>query len=198
VDDSSYELTLVTGPTVEPVTLALAKKNCRVDYSDEDSLFAIWIPAARKLLEELTETRFVNQTWRLALEDWPDEAIEIPIEPVSSVSSVKYYAMDGTLTTMTAGTHYLTWLNHKPPLVYPPSLSTWPTLYLDRKDRIQVEFVAGMGADAAAVSEIAKAAILQVIGYWAENRGDEDAPEKFGLPPGAIRLIRHLGVGGYR
>lgn len=197
MDSQAYELTLVTPPAVEPVTAAEAKLHAKADLDDEDSLFAIWVPAARKMLEDSCSIRLVTQTLKLVLSDWPCDAITLPVEPVSSVSSVKYRDADDVLTTLTAGTDYLTWLKRRPPIVYLGPYASWPSLRMGRRDAIEVEFVAGYGG-ADDVPEYAKAAILMAVAYWYENRGDEEDPSKLGLPQGVYRLMRLLDAGGYR
>src|SRR5262249_47569829 len=130
---------------------------------------------------------------------WPvDGQLRLPVGPVSAVGFVKYYDAGGTLQTLAAGTDYQTWLDYRPPLILPAPQKFWPVVQFGRVPTVQVQFTAGYGANAAAVTELAKQAILLCTNYWATNRGDEDAPEKIGLPPGAVRLIRLLTTQGYR
>ncbi len=194
-----YSLELVTPAAVEPVDLETVKLHCRVGHDGDDALFTSWLTAARELIEEEASVRLVNSTWRMSLHDWPCEGvIEFPIGPVQSVSSLKYLAINGTLTTLVADTDYLTALGRRPPIVYPAPLAYWPGLASGRLDAVRVEFVAGFGAAASDVPEKAKAAILLTVGYWDANRGDAEDATKLGLPPGALRLIRNLNTGGYR
>jgi uncharacterized phiE125 gp8 family phage protein len=195
-----FSLVTTTPPAVEPVDSTLAKKQCRIDYADEDTLFAVWIPAARKLVEAEAATALVNQTLLMQLPSWPlDGQVRLPVGPVSAVGFVKYYDAGGTLQTLAAGTDYQTWLDYRPPLVLPAPQKYWPVVQFARVPAVQVQFVAGYGPDATAVPETAKQAILMTIAYWAANRGDEEAPGKFGLSEGAVRLIeRHLSTKGYR
>lgn len=217
----TYSLEVTAAPATEPVTVASAKLHCRVDWADEDTLFDVWVPAARKLAEDYGRRRFVTQTLRLTQggwytgpAEWPDgiagvartgilaadlsRAIRLPVEPVQSVSAVQYYATDGTLTTVDAA-DYQTWLAHSPPLVLPAPGESWPDMESGRVGAVRVTFVAGYGV-AAAVPADAKAAILLTVGYWYRNRGDGKDPGSvmaLGLPPGAERLLRHLCTGAY-
>jgi uncharacterized phiE125 gp8 family phage protein len=194
-----YELSLVTAPVEEPVTVAEAKVHCRVSHDADDALYAVWIGAARRLIEEEAGVRLVNQTWRLSLDDWPAGGeIKIPIGPVVSVSTLKYLDDDATLTTLVADTDYLTALGRRPPVVYCHPDESWPSVAVGRLDAVRLEFVAGYGASAASVPETAKNAILLTVGYWDSNRGDDEDPAKLGLPPGVLRLIRLLDRGSYR
>ena len=196
-----FSLLTVSGPVAEPVDVETAKRQTRIDYADEDSLYAIWIPAARQLVEREAATVMVRQTLQLALPMWPaDGRVQLPVGPVTAVNSVKYYAPtatgNGTLTTLVEGTDYLTWVEYRPPFVYPAPGHYWPVVQFGRVPAVLVEFVAGY--DAASVPQMMKQAVLMVVAYWARNRGDVDAPEQMGIPAGARRLIRNLSDIGYR
>ncbi len=193
-----YELTTTVEPAEEPVTVAAAKLNARVDHAEDDSLWAFWVAAARRLTERETGRRWVTQTCRLVLPAWPaDGLIRLPVSPVQSVTSVKYYDAAGVQRTLTADTDYRAWLGRERPLVYPPAPAYWPDLYDGRLDRIEVVFVAGYGA-AAAVPAEAKAAVLLCAGFWNENRGDAgESATALGLPAGARRLLQSLDARGY-
>lgn len=196
-----YELTTTVEPAEEPVTTVAAKLNARVDHAEEDSLWAFWVAAARRLTERETGRRWVTQTCRLVLPWWPaDSLIRLPVTPVQSVTSVKYYDVTGVQRTLTANADYRTWLGRERPLVYPPAPAYWPDLHDGRLDRVEVVFVAGYGT-ASAVPAEAKAAVLLACAFWNENRGDETrtalAPGDVGLPHGAKRILQSLDARGY-
>lgn len=195
-----YSLTLVTPPAVEPVTLEAVKKHCRISHDDDDDLFTIWVTAARQLIETETNCRLIEQTWRLSLKDWPSDCgwIELPLQPVISVETLKYLDSNSTLQTLVVDTDYLLDIGRKPSVIYSTPGTYFPAAKAGRTDSVRVEFTVGYGDEAADVPELAKAAILLTVGYWDANRGDEEDPTKFGLPPGAIRLLNLLDIRGYR
>jgi hypothetical protein len=222
-----YGLSVITPPAEEPVSLDRAKAHLRVDHDAEDELIAGWVAAARGLTETHTSRRWIEQGLRLTFADWPDGgggswvqnyiarttglaaagiagAIGLPVEPVISIDAVKYYGLDGTLATLTAGTQYQTWLDHSPPLVAPAPLTLWPVAQVGRLAAVQVEFTAGYG-DSDDVPEQAKAAILLCLAFWYENRGDgadptvmSGLPQILGMPWAAKRLLDSLSTGGYQ
>lgn len=218
----SYSISLVTGPTVEPVTLTEAKVHCRIGHDADDALFAIWIEAARQLIETETSCRLIDQTWRLQYTDFPrgqlpgiagqwqtsgprlnqwpaDGWIEIPVQPVSAVTLFKYLDTAGTLQTLTEGTDFLTAFGRAPAAVYRhPDRYSWPQTATGRLDAVTLEFTAGYGAAASDVPALAKNAILLTVGYWDANRGDAENPMGLGLPPGARRLLDRLDNREYR
>src|SRR5215469_16680870 len=62
---------LVTPPAVEPVLLADAKGQARIDTTDDDTLVTNLITGARQWAERYTGRAFITQTWQMALDLWP-------------------------------------------------------------------------------------------------------------------------------
>ena len=192
-----FSVETIAQPASELVSLADAKKQARIDYADDDSLFDVWRIAARKLVEREAATCFVPQTLRLSLPCWPgDGQLRLPIGPAIAVTLFKYYDSGGTLTALIDGVDYQTWLAYRPPLVVPYVQKFWPVIQFGKVPAIVLEYTAGT-ADPSELA-LARAATLMAIGYWSANRGDEEAPMKFGLPEGCLRLIRMLSTVGYR
>jgi uncharacterized phiE125 gp8 family phage protein len=213
-------------PDEEPVSLPQAKTHCRVEHDADNAFLAELVKAARELTEATAERRWVTQTVKVAFGGFPgwdgaypfpgvpaawvpggaaggptDNAIRLPVGPLQTLTAVRYYATDGTLTTL-AGCD--TWLDHVPPLIGPPLGSYWPGTQAGKMRAVEVEAVAGYGA-AAAVPRLAKQAVLLTVGYWYEHRGDDRDPNavaaisaELGLPPGALRLIDLLRTKEYR
>jgi hypothetical protein len=66
-------LTIITAPTVEPVTVAEAKEhlNIAAGVTADDSLLASYIKAARRHGENITRRAFVSTTFELVLDEFP-------------------------------------------------------------------------------------------------------------------------------
>ena len=62
----------ITAPATEPIDLATAKLHCRVDGTDEDTLIAALIVAAREQAEHETGRALVTQTWEQVHDAFPD------------------------------------------------------------------------------------------------------------------------------
>ena len=71
---------LLTPPAVEPVGLNEAKAYLGVLDSAEDNLISNLITAARQAVEQYCGRVLINQSWRLTLDTWPQEAIVNGIE----------------------------------------------------------------------------------------------------------------------
>src|SRR5512139_4185185 len=80
--EANMGVKLITAPTSEPVSLAEAKSQCRVDISTDDDYISNLIVAAREWCELHDWRVYMPQTWELYLDNWPSAApIEIPKPP---------------------------------------------------------------------------------------------------------------------
>lgn len=150
---------LVTAPASEPVSTAEAKTHLRQGISDDDNYIAALIVAARLYCEEYTQRAFVDQTWRVKLDDFPaseSESICLPRPPLSSVTSVQYVDTDGDSQTWDAA-NYTADTDAFKGRVYTVYNGDWPDTQ-DHKQVVTITYVAGFGA-ASDVPETIKAAI---------------------------------------
>jgi uncharacterized phiE125 gp8 family phage protein len=160
---------LVTPPTAEPVTLAEAKAQCRVDGSDSDTYIEMLITAAREWCELHDWRAYMPQTWELILDAWPSRgAIEIPKPPLQSVASIKYTNRSGVEATLDSGV-YLVDTYSEPGWVVLKNDKAWPMVTLREINGVVVRFTGGY-ASAADVPARIKQAILLLVGHWYENR----------------------------
>lgn len=191
-----YAAKLLTAPASEPVTLSEAKRHANVVASDDDTYITNLIVAARELVEQDTSRALINQTWEIELDDWWTDALELPRQPLASVTSVKYYDANDVLQTVTA-TNYHVDTRREPGVIWWDEDYTLPTLS-DRPNPVLVTYVAGYGSAASSVPARAKQAILLLVGHWYRNRETEVvgtiATE---IAQGYRRLIRSLCVGVY-
>lgn len=164
-------LTVITPPEEEPVSVATAKAHLRVDYSTDDALIATYLKAARELCEGLARRAFVTQSLRLVLDDFPSNYIlKLPRPPLQSVEAVTYLDADGvehdwTDFTFDAGS--------EPGRVIFNSL---PNASLQESGAVAVEFTAGYES-AADMPNIFVMAILQTVANWYELREMGDVPK---------------------
>lgn len=107
-----------TDVTTEPVSISEVKSFCRISTSADDTLLATLVTACRKTLENYTGKALASQVvyTSLTLEELNrriDENLEggfkLPLQPVSSVDSVKVIDYEGTETELTEGTDYYVW-----------------------------------------------------------------------------------------
>jgi uncharacterized phiE125 gp8 family phage protein len=181
-------LTLVTPPSVEPVTLAEAKAHLKVDTADDDALITALIAAARARAEWHTGRALITQVWTLHLDAWPEDGIiEIPLPPLQSVTSVTTYARDDTAATMSPSLYVVDWASAPGRLVL---RSCAPPANLRCVNGVAVAFTAGYGDAASAVPDLLKEAIRELIAFLYENRGEAPAE----LPLDCLALLAPFRV----
>lgn len=162
-------LKLVTPPATEPISLAEAKAQLRVDGSTEDTFITSLIIAAREHCEGFQKRAYITQTYDLWLDNWPRYGyITIPRPPLQSVTYVKYYGTDDTEYTFATADYFVD-DKSDPGRVSLGYSKIWPTTTLRPANAVAVRFVAGYG-NASSVPQKVKQAMLLLIAYWFDNR----------------------------
>jgi len=161
-------LKLITAATLNAVSLAEAKLQCRVDLSDEDSLITAFITAATEMAEQATGRSIMPATWELTLDEFPD-AFMLTRIPALSVTSLKYNDATGVLQTLSNSAYALDSADdYGTAYVVPAYAGSWPTTR-DQANAVALRYVAGY-PDAAAVPEGIKTWIRLMVGAMYENR----------------------------
>lgn len=181
-------------PAVEPILLAAAKLHCRVDTGADDNLITALIVAARQYCERITGRTFAarNMTASYNGFPWNGQDFIIPFSPVTAVSSVKYWSVDGVDTTMTIATDYRLDLSVVPARIrLPVTKSVWAdTAYVD--DAVRVSFTAGAATTPAAATQ----AMLLLIGHWYEHRESVTVEPSNRVHMTTVALLDSLRIGG--
>lgn len=197
MQDVTHSLKLTTGPATEPVSLSEAKLHCRRedDFTAEDDLFTELIKAARELVETDTERAFIEQTWTLTLDRFPD-VIELRKCPIFDAADVEITYLDSDGDSQTLSTDdYRVDASSEPGRIATAYGVAWPLTY-NVTNAITVEFTAGY-ADSSLVPSIAKQAIKLLVGHWYRNReAVGQVGEEISLAYNS--LIERLRWGGYR
>lgn len=183
-------ITVVTAPSIEPVTLSEAKAHLRVDsdITAEDTLITNLIQAARETAEGRTWRAILQQTLLLTLDDWPEgDVIELPRPPLIKVNSVQYYDAGGVLQTMDEADYQVDAAS-EPGRVMPVYGGSWPSLR-EVPNAVQVEYEAGYGDEAGDVPQKLKQAILLTIGAWYAQREEPSGSYQPPVPWAAEALL---------
>src|ERR1700712_1240967 len=92
---------LLTAPAAEPWSVAEAKSFLRVEHDDDDAIIGSLISAARCHVEALTRRALITQTWRVVLDQWPDDGrIKVRIGPLRSVIAARVYDFGNVASTI--------------------------------------------------------------------------------------------------
>ena len=190
-------LKLITPPAAEPVALADIKAHLRITGTDEDALLTAMIEAARDYCEKYQNRAYITQTWELALDRFPPENyirifnlplqavsenyIRIPLPPLQSDLSVKYYGTDDTEYTFPV-TDYQVDIHSQPGRVVLGYGKSWPSITLRPANGVIITFTAGYGDTADDVPEGVKQAIKVLVGNMYENREATDVKELKEVP----------------
>ena len=198
----SLKLTLVSAAAQQPVTLAEAKAQLRIeDDASEDALISAYIASATALAEEFLGRALISQTWRLFLDDWPSKpgrwadddwegtregpitmlqtsarAIELPKAPLQSITHLKTFNDSDAETTVATSVYFVDTASDPGRLV----LRTGQAVPVAERvaNAYEVEFVAGYGDSPHNVPEPIRQGILLTVEKLYEGCEAQNAMEK--------------------
>lgn len=172
------ELVVTTAALTTPVSLTNVKNYLKIDYSTDDTLITSLIEAARDYTEAYLGSTLITTEYTYYTDKF-SYIMRIPLGPVQSIDSVKYYNTAGTLTTLSTDDYSAS--GDKRRII----VTDIPTLEDDRLSAVQIAFTAGYSDTESSVPDIIKTAIYEMIAYWYEIR--EDTTD---IPVRAISLLR--------
>lgn len=85
----------------ETLSLTDVKTQLRVTVSDDDDAFRAFIAAIRHQTENYLGKTLVKSTWELKLDCFDDE-IQLPMDPIQSITTIQYVDDDGVTQTLNA------------------------------------------------------------------------------------------------
>lgn len=137
-------LIVITAPSAEPVTLAEARAQARIDSTTDDPTLARYIVAAREMAEHELQRTLVVTTYELMLDAFPDGTLELPMGPIPaasamSVTSVKYTDAADVEQTVDPSAYTLDGYSNAPRLV---PVAGWPTPK-DAPNAVRIRYTSG-------------------------------------------------------
>lgn len=163
----------ITAPSIEPISLAEARAHCHIDGTDEDTMLAIYIAAAREKAEALTGRALITQTWVQTLDEFPADEIELLKPGVLSIVSVAYVDIDGTPQTV-SNTDYSLDARTLPGWLLPVGAFEWPQTDVV-VNAVTITMTCGFGPAATDVPASIRNWMLLTIGYLHEQRAAIDS-----------------------
>ena len=198
---------IVSPPAIEPVSIDLVRRHCRIDQASDDDLLALYLTTAREAVERYMGAALITQTvlWTVTPEDrfQPGshklrDVLELPRHPTQSVQSVTVLDKRGNSTAIAPAALPVPpgacLLGYRVDLAQSPARLTigLDTVLSDGRwlrhvelENIQVEAIAGYGNDASGIPLRIIQAILLTTAFLYENRGDVGAA----LPQAAEWLL---------
>lgn len=186
------DITRVTAPTSDLITLAEAKAQLRVFHSDDDALISRLMAAATATIEGPNGIGIVllSQTWRATFNGFSNGCLMLGLGPVREITSVTYTDADGD--TQTVSDEALDYdLDAMPVRIRPTA--HWPSTAL-KQGAAKVTFEAGFGDDPEDVPADLIHAILMLIAQWYENREASSAHTLRDVPMGVESILARYRV----
>ena len=180
----SFKVT--TAPAIEPVTVAEAKTQLRIDGSDEDTLIGNYITVARQTLEVLMRRAFITQTITLSYDSFPTE-MRLPRPPAIAVTSISYIDTDGASQTWSSSNYTLD-SQIEPASVVLAYDKSFPSIRT-QANAVTVVYTAGYGTATTDVPESIRLAIRLLVGSYYENREATSVAKVNDLPLGIQMLV---------
>jgi uncharacterized phiE125 gp8 family phage protein len=176
----------ILGPLIEPISVADLKTYLRLDGASEDGLLAGLIATARLQIEAALSLALITQSWAWTFDRWPPQpAIELPLSPVQSITSVTVTTR-GSVATVPASSYLLDGDTRPARLI---ARSKWQQADIAPRG-IEIKFAAGFGSLPAEVPAPLRQALLQLAAHW---YGRRDADGACAVGPGASALTSAAG-----
>jgi len=160
-----------------PVTLAMAKLHLRIDHNLDDAYITALIEAARMQAEELYLWQSTTARTYRCTTDGVATVLELPMGPVTAVTTVSWLDAAGTATALQATDWRLAW-------ALSGRLEINDGVIPDDAVGLRIDYTAGPAMAPAFVQP----AVLLMVGHWYEHR------EAIEVRPGAGALEVPMGV----
>lgn len=164
---------LITGPVAMAVSMQAARAAARINGADLDEMIESQVRTITEELEHLTGRAVIEQTWRVSLDAFP-EAVQLPKPPVASVSSVKFFDLDGIERTLDPQ-DYMVDAASEPGYIVPAPGRAWPAT-ANRINAVVVDVVCGYGPTGESVPAAIKGYILAKVQEHFAPAGTPQSP----------------------
>lgn len=161
-------LTLITAPTAQPISLEEVKEHLYIVVTDttKDNYLTDIQDSAVDQLQSDAEYQVMQATYKLTLPAFPCEYIDIPLIPIIGITEFLYYTDQTTTDTLVENTDYYVVKTDRYCRLYP--FSSWPGGG-DREDAIQITFTAGHETQSKIPPRVLHG-IKYLLGHYNENR----------------------------
>ena len=192
-------LVRITQPAVEPVSLAEAKVQARVDTEADDAYIQALIAVARQYVEDILDITLLTTVWEASYDLFPVWAIVLPRPMLQAANiTVTYRLGDGaTSTKSSAAGDFRVDTRTVPGRIYPHWSDTWPGVRGD-ENSVVINYTAGFGDDGSSVPPLYKHLIMMLVAHWYDSR-QIVAPGTYGTIPKTFdTLLAAADLGVFR
>lgn len=198
--DYSWSVTTApVSPNDIPVTVALARQQCRVPDESEDDYLRLLIDAAVNYVQTSGRLILCPQTIRVQWPGFPcgDGFLELPLGPARGTVTLEYVAADALNSrSWTSMCGFQTWADTIPPRLAPAVDTDWPETMPLAVPSVRATYAAGF-ASATAIPASLRQAVLMLV------RTNYESPDGFNkngamrIPPVIDQLIGAESRRGY-
>lgn len=173
---NEYDLKIKTAAVLEPVDLAAAKMQLRVEATETywDAEIQAMLDSATELVTEMADISLGQTSYTLRLRRFPrpksgDCAIYLPRGPLISVDAIRYTDIAGDAATIAAEDFSI--IDDMASLVFPAPGTSWPAVSCDTPRAVEIDYTSGY-ATQGAIPKRAVHAIKLIVADWYLQRED--------------------------
>jgi uncharacterized phiE125 gp8 family phage protein len=176
---------LLSGPAIEPWSVAEAKSFLRAENDDDDTVIASLIAAARSHVEAMTRCALIAQTWRFVFDQWPkDGRLKPGRGPLRTLTAARVYDSAGTAIEIDVGTFVVDKASGA------IASSAWGLPLPGRASAgIELDVEIGFGAAATDVPDALRHAVRTLVAHWYENRGLIAIGQSVAMMPASVSAM---------
>lgn len=170
-------LSIVTQPTVEPVTLAEMKQYLKIpldieDEQEDDDIESL-ITSAREAAEKHCKRAFITQQWDMILDEFEAE-MEIPLGKLQTIDEIYSRDLEYVESEVASTAYFVDTISDPGIVLFKRSYSPPVTA---RKSGWRIQFTCGYGDAATDLPKTLITAIKRIAAYWYENREAHELPK---------------------
>ena len=192
---------IITPPASEPITLEMARKQCKVDAEgsppthEDDDIIELFVSAAREWCEAYLGRAVAPTLVEISLDAFPDAEITLESGPVLGVSGLYYLDEDGIEQTLDPSVYRLD--TTEPVAVLRLNTDeSWPATE-NTTDAVRVQYTIGYSASGdspqdAPLPKSIQVAILLLVAHLYENRSNTVVQALSNIPFGVTAFLSPL------
>lgn len=178
-------VSIITPPSVLPVTLTQIKKHLRIDHATDDDYLTTLAEAATAHIELDIRQLLISRIMR-QYSDLPEPGCGLDLElyPVINIESVICFDGAGNPVTISSSSYALRREQHSFALEFDATFSAeaYP-------NGLEVDVRCGYGDTGVDIPSNISRALLVLIGHWYEHRGAQSADNQTAIIPSGLDAL---------